>query len=130
MSYGLIDSELVCENCGYTEDIIINSEKTSYKDPPREASYFAYKRINHFNEWLATFQAKETTDISQEVYNNILKELKKNKNFNINKISYLDSDMYFFKSPLDKIEENSRFSTVLLKQYSDKKYGLYANHIF
>ena len=84
MSFGLIDSELVCENCGYTEDIIINSEKTSYKDPPREVSYFAYKRINHFNEWLAQFQAKETTDISQEVYNNILKELKKDKNFNIN----------------------------------------------
>jgi len=47
------------------------------------------------------------------------------RKFNINKISYLDSDMYFFKSPLDKIEENSRFSIVLLKQYSDKKYGLY-----
>ena len=43
MSFGLIDSELICEKCGYTEDIIINSEKTSYKDPPREVSYFAYK---------------------------------------------------------------------------------------
>jgi hypothetical protein len=30
---------------------------------PREVSYYAYKRINHFNEWLAQFQAKECTDI-------------------------------------------------------------------
>ena len=63
-----IDSKLLCEECGYTQGIIINSEKISYKDPPRESSYFAYKRINHFNEWLAQFQAKETTDIPEEVY--------------------------------------------------------------
>jgi len=74
-----IDSTLICEKCGYTDYIIINSEKVSYKDPPRESSYFAYKRINHFNEWLAQFQAKETTDIPDEVYQGILKELEKNK---------------------------------------------------
>ena len=71
MSMVLVSSELICRSCGYTETIIINSDKTSYKDPPREASYFAYKRINHFNEWLAQFQAKETTEISEEVYTNI-----------------------------------------------------------
>ena len=74
-----IDSVLLCEKCGYTDYIIINSEKVSYKDPPRESSYFAYKRINHFNEWLAQFQAKETTDIPDEVYQGIFNELKKNK---------------------------------------------------
>uniref|UniRef100_A0A6C0C6A4 Viral late gene transcription factor 3 zinc ribbon domain-containing protein n=1 Tax=viral metagenome TaxID=1070528 RepID=A0A6C0C6A4_9ZZZZ len=79
-----INSEIVCETCGYTEKIMITLDGNSYKDPIRESTYFAYKRINHFNEWLAQFQAKETTDISQEVYNNILKELKKDKSFNIN----------------------------------------------
>ena len=82
------ESNLVCENCGYTENIIINSEKISYKDPPRETSYFAYKRINHFNEWLAQFQAKETTDIPDDVYKNILKELKKDIFLDINNIDY------------------------------------------
>jgi hypothetical protein len=86
LSIGLIDSELVCEQCGYTEDIIINSEKTSYKDPPREVSYFAYKRINHFNEWLAQFQAKENTEISDEIYKNIFDEIHKNMNLDIQKI--------------------------------------------
>jgi hypothetical protein len=83
-----INSEIICDKCGYTEKICASLDGNSYKDPIRESTYFAYKRINHFNEWLATFQAKETTDISQEVYNNIIKELKKNKNFNIKKISY------------------------------------------
>ena len=70
------------------EDIVINSEKVSYKDPPRESSYFAYKRINHFNEWLAQFQAKETTDIPEDVYDGILKELDKNPFIKIEDISY------------------------------------------
>ena len=38
---------------------------------------FAYKRINHFNEWLAQFQAKESADVPKEIYKNVLKELKK-----------------------------------------------------
>jgi hypothetical protein len=87
MIYALLNSELICKQCGYTEPIIINSDKTSYKDPPREASYFAYKRINHFNEWLAQFQAKETTEISEEVYSNIYKEIQKNVNLDISNIT-------------------------------------------
>ena len=83
-----VESKLICENCGYTETIIINSEKVSYKDPPRETSYFAYKRINHFNEWLAQFQAKETTDFPDKIYTNILKELKKDIFLDMQKINY------------------------------------------
>jgi len=83
-----LDSILLCEICGFTKDIIINSEKASYKDPPRESSYFAYKRINHFNEWLAQFQAKETTDIPEEVYQGIIQELKKNPFITTDNVSY------------------------------------------
>ena len=65
----------------------MDSEKPSYKEPPREVSYFAYKRINHFNEWLAQFQAKESTDIPKDVYNMILEELKKERITNIKNLS-------------------------------------------
>ena len=77
----LLHSEgiIVCQSCGYQTPILIDSDKPSYKDPPREISYFAYKRINHFNEWLAQFQAKESTDISNDVYNKILVEIKKER---------------------------------------------------
>jgi hypothetical protein len=40
-----------CLQCGRQEEILIDSDKPSYKDPPREMSYFAYKRINHYNEY-------------------------------------------------------------------------------
>ena len=48
----IIQSEgvIVCPSCGIKDKILIDSDKPSYKDPPREISYFAYKRINHFNE--------------------------------------------------------------------------------
>jgi len=75
----LSEGIMVCKNCGEQTFVIIDSDKPSYKDPPREICYFAYKRINHFNEWLAQFQAKESTDIPQEVYDQILVELKKER---------------------------------------------------
>ena len=73
------DASLICKHCGDVEFILIDSDKPSYKDPPKEISYFAYKRINHFNEWLAQFQAKETTDIPDKVYDQILLEIKKER---------------------------------------------------
>jgi len=74
---------LYCSKCGHIDPILIDSDKPSYKDPPREISYYAYKRINHFNEWLAQFQAKESTEIPPEVFDNILIELKKERMLNI-----------------------------------------------
>lgn len=77
----IIPSEgiVICVECGSQDSIIIDSDKPSYKDPPREISYFAYKRINHFNEWLAQFQAKESTEIPKEVFDKILVEIKKER---------------------------------------------------
>lgn len=85
----LINNEaiLFCEECGYSREVIIDMIKPSYKDPPKEAAYFNYKRINHFNEWLAQFQAKESTEIPKEVYSNILLELKKQRIKNIASLS-------------------------------------------
>lgn len=88
MNYKLIESELFCNKCGYTIDVLVNTEKVSYKDVPRELSYFAYKRINHFNEWLAQFQAKETTIVPVKVFEDVKNELKKNINLKDDKIKY------------------------------------------
>jgi uncharacterized Zn finger protein (UPF0148 family) len=75
----LQDGYVFCNRCYTMEYILIDHEKPSYKDPPKEVSYFAYKRINHFNEWLNQVQGKETTDIPDEVYDAILLEIKKQK---------------------------------------------------
>ena len=74
---------LVCPKCGDEVEAIMESDKPSYKDPPHENMYFAYKRINHFKEQLSHFQAKETTKIPQEVYDVILVEFKKEKKTNL-----------------------------------------------
>ena len=81
------EGKLICPHCGDESFVLMDSEKPSYKEPPREVSYFAYKRINHFNEWLAQFQAKESTDIPKDVYDMILDELKKERITNIKNLS-------------------------------------------
>ena len=79
MVFSLNEALFTCPKCGYQEFVLVDSDKPSYKDPPREVSYYAYKRINHFNEWLAQIQAKESTDIPTEVFDAILSELKKER---------------------------------------------------
>ena len=56
---------LVCNNCFVQVRSIIDHDKQSYKEPPQEVCFYAYKRINHFREILAQFQAKETTSNSR-----------------------------------------------------------------
>ena len=79
MTFYQNEALLGCPKCGYEDFILIDSEKPSYKDPPREITYFAYKKINHFNEWLAQFQAKENTDIPGDIIQAVLGELKKER---------------------------------------------------
>ena len=73
----LNEANITCSKCGHQEALLVDTDKPSYKDPPREACYYAYKKINHFNEWLAQFQAKESTEIPEEVYDAILFQLKR-----------------------------------------------------
>jgi len=98
--------ELICENCGNTVDIIINTEKNSYNDPPKEVNYFSYKRINHFNEWLAQFQAKENTEIPDELYGVIEKEIKKNINLNPGEINHKQMKEILKKQKFNKYYEH------------------------
>ena len=70
---------LVCNHCSKYVMYLFESEKPSYKEPPKEACFYAYKRINHFKEILAQFQAKETTQIPTEVIENIKLQIKKER---------------------------------------------------
>jgi hypothetical protein len=96
----------VCNQCGLTEYILIDSEKPSFREPPPEVSYFAYKRINHFNEWLSQFQAKESTEIPPEIYQLILLEMKKERITDLNKITHAKIREYLKKLKLNKYYEH------------------------
>jgi len=70
---------LICNSCSRNIPYLIENEKPSYKEPPKEVCFYAYKRINHFKEILAQFQGKETTQISQEIIENIKSQIKKER---------------------------------------------------
>lgn len=76
-----IDDEgiLICNSCSRSIPYLIENEKPSYKEPPKEVCFYAYKRINHFKEILAQFQGKETTQIPPEVIENIKLQIKKER---------------------------------------------------
>ena len=54
---------MICNNCSRNTPYLIENDKPSYKEPPKEICFYAYKRINHFKEIIAQFQGKETTQI-------------------------------------------------------------------
>lgn len=103
------DGFLTCKKCGYSETVLIATDKPSYKEPTQDSCTYAYKRINHLTEILSQLQAKESTDIPSKVFENILRELKKRK---INK-----DELDIFK--LRKI----------LKKLSYRKYYEHVPHI-
>lgn len=104
------DGFICCNDCSCIEYVIVDHDRPSYKDPPREVSYFAYKRINHFNECLSQIQGKETTDIPDEVYDAILLEIKKQRITNMANLS------------VEKVRE-------ILKKLNINKYYEHAPHI-
>ena len=69
----------ICNKCSHIFPFLMEHEKPSYKEPPKEIAFYAYKRINHFREILAQFQAKETTQIPDEVIQNIKQQIKKER---------------------------------------------------
>ena len=70
---------LVCNQCATGTSILIENERPSYKEPPKEVCFYAYKRINHFREIVAQFQAKETTQIPDVVLDTIKRQIKKER---------------------------------------------------
>ena len=70
---------MICNNCSRSIPYLIENEKPSYKEPPKEVCFYAYKRIKHFNEILAQFKGKETTQIPPDVIENIKLQIKKER---------------------------------------------------
>jgi len=50
MTLHLSDGYLICTECGFCEEVILDSDKPNYKEPVPDATAYSYKRINHFNE--------------------------------------------------------------------------------
>jgi uncharacterized Zn finger protein (UPF0148 family) len=83
----LSEGVLVCPKCGSEEYIMVVSDFPSFRDPPKERNNYAYKKINHLNEILNQFQAKESTIIPDEVIHEVISEIKKRRIQNIGQMT-------------------------------------------
>ena len=102
---------MICPKCGCEEKILVDYDTPSYKEPPRELTYFAYKKINHANEWLSQFQAKESTDISEEIFEKIMNELKKETYINLKTLTVEKVRDILKKLDLTKYYEHCHYIT-------------------
>ena len=76
----LAEATMICPMCGDAEiNFEMGAQNMSYDQEVNSDVNicFAYKRINHFNEWMAQFQAKESTFIPPDVLDALRLELKK-----------------------------------------------------
>ena len=74
---------LVCPKCGSEEYALVVSDFPSFRDPPKERNNYAYKKQNHLNEILNQFQAKESTEIPEDVMSEVICEIRKRRIDNI-----------------------------------------------
>jgi Poxvirus Late Transcription Factor VLTF3 like len=102
---------LICNNsnCGTFITHIVDSSKPTNKEPPNEISYTAYIRLNHFKEILSQFQAKETTQIPEEVINAIKARIKKERITNTKELTYDKMREILRKLGLNKYFEHIQY---------------------
>ncbi len=78
---------LSCTECGTSKPYLdATSASTAYGEEV-EFSNFSYKRSNHFQEWLNSFQAKETTEIPAIVFSRVMEELYRQRLSDLNQIT-------------------------------------------
>ena len=109
MTYIMSESTMTCTNCGYCffyQDFGAAQFCNTTNNNSEFTCQFAYKRINHFREWLTQIQGKENTVIPTELIIKIMKELKKERIENVNEITYEKIKKYLKKSGLSKYYEH------------------------
>jgi hypothetical protein len=114
---------LICSipTCGRFIPYLVETNKTNNKEPPNEVSYTAYIRLNHFKEILSQFQAKETTQIPEEVMESIRNRIKKERIVDISTITYTK-----MRDILRKLGLNKYFEHI---QYINSLFGIKPPHM-
>ena len=116
-------SDLVCETCGLIIAKLI-SEELTYREEQETSEKiinYSYKRENHFNEWLSQFQAQETTNIPQDVIDQLRNELKKIKVKVVEEITHARVRSLLKKLKFNKYYEHVPYITNILSGISPPK---------
>lgn len=99
---------LICDNCARHIPYLIENEKPNYKEPPKEVCFYSYKKITHFKEIIAQFQAKETTQIPNEHIELIERQIRKER-ITLNDLNYIKMKEILKKLELNKYYEHIAF---------------------
>lgn len=99
---------LICNVCAVNIPFLIENEKPSYKEPPKEVCFYAYKKINHFKEIISQFQGKETTQIPDNVIEQIQMQIKKER-INLDQLSHHKTKEILKKLGFNKYYEHIAF---------------------
>nr|QFG73729.1 MAG: VLTF3-like protein [Megaviridae environmental sample] len=101
------NSMFVCLECGIIENLSSFGEGKNNTSSTSDITKFSiYQRKNHFREWLNQLQARETTDIPDEVYDMIILELDKMRFVNLANLSPAIMRKILKKLNLSKYYEN------------------------
>ena len=107
--YIMNESSIACTNCGYStfyQDFSLSYYNNHTMNNGEFVCQFAYKRINHFREWLTQIQGKENTVIPSNLVIQIMKELKQERTNDVNDITYDKIKKYLKKNGLSKYYEH------------------------
>ena len=98
-----------CTECGIVSDKSVHDFRVSYNDFQDTVMKvpFAYKRVNRFREILNTLQAKENTDIPEDVMNAIQKEIEKEQDIDISDINKKKIKYYLKRLSLTQYYEHA-----------------------
>lgn len=107
-------SEQICTECG-TVEYILGEERGFKEEQEMDRNVvYSYKRENHFNEWVAQFQAKESTSVPDDVINQLRLEFKKQKIKGTSEITHLKVRALLKKLGLNKYYEHAPYITTFL----------------
>jgi hypothetical protein len=110
-------SENICTDCGLSEYFL--GEELTYKEEQEhwhceKIVNNSYKRDNHLNEWILQFQGQETTNIPDEVIEQLRSEFKKQKIKDVNEITQTKVKQLLKKLRLSKYYEHSTYITNII----------------
>lgn len=110
MLFNARDAELVCVGCGSTRvHMDMSAQNITYDQESQQNSiinYFAYKRLNHFTEWLNSLQARENTEIPTEVLEAVRAEFRKERASKRGDIKPSKVRAYLKKLKLNKVSRH------------------------
>ena len=111
----VLDTEQICSNC-CNHEYIQNVDTIGFKEEQDidKNIVYSYKRENHFNEWICQFQAKESTNVSIEIIQNIKHELKKQKITHKNDITHTKMKEILKKLGYNKYYEHIPYITTMV----------------